>query len=74
MSSENVKKRSLKMYNFGNGLIIGILENISAFNSVGMPGNFNDVTVMNKSVNYASNAARTSNCVSELLRTLNGLL
>lgn len=48
----NVKKRSLKMYNFGNRLVIGILENISAFNTVGMPGNFNDVTAMNESVNY----------------------
>ena len=51
MSSENVKKRSFKMYNYGKKLIIGIIENISALNTVGMTCNFDDVAMMNKSVN-----------------------
>ena len=51
MSSENVKKRSFKMYNFGKELIIGIIEDISALNTVRMTGNFDDVAMVNKSVN-----------------------
>ena len=51
MSSENVKKRSFKMYNYGNELIIGIIEDISALNTVRMTGNFDDVAMVNKSVN-----------------------
>ena len=51
MSSENVKKRSFKMYNYGKKLIIGIIEDISALNTVGMTCNFDDVAMMNKSVN-----------------------
>ena len=51
MSSENVKKRSFKMYNYGKKLIIGIIENISALNTVRMTGNLDDVAMVNKSVN-----------------------
>ena len=51
MSSENVKKRSFKMYNYGKKLIIGIIEDISAFNTVRMTGNFDDVAMVNKPVN-----------------------
>ena len=51
MSSENVKKRSFKMYNYGKRLIIGIIEDISTLNTVGMTGNFDDVTMVNKPVN-----------------------
>ena len=51
MSSENVKKRSFKMYNYGKKLIIGIIEDISALNMVRMTGNFDDVAMVNKSVN-----------------------
>lgn len=51
MSSENVKKRSFKMYNYGKKLIIGIIEDISALNTVRMTGNFDDVAMVDKSVN-----------------------
>ena len=51
MSSENDKKRSFKMYNYGKKLIIGIIEDISALNTVRMTGNFDDVAMVNKSVN-----------------------
>ena len=51
MSSENVKKRSFKMYNYGKKLIIGLIENISALNTVRMTGNLDDVAMVNKSVN-----------------------
>ena len=51
MSSENVEKRSFKMYNYGKRLIIGIIEDISTLNTVGMTGNFDDVAMVNKSVN-----------------------
>ena len=51
MSSENDKKRSFKMYNYGKKLIIGIIENISALNTVRMTGNLDDVAMVNKSVN-----------------------
>ena len=51
MSSENVKKRSFKMYNFGKKLIIGIIKDISTLNTVGMTGNLDDVAMVNKSVN-----------------------
>ena len=51
MSSENVKKRSFKMYNYGKKLIIGLIENISALNTVRMAGNLDDVAMVDKSVN-----------------------
>ena len=51
MSSENDKKRSFKMYNYGKELIIGIIKDISALNTVRMTGNFDDVAMVNKSVN-----------------------
>ncbi len=51
MSSENVKKSSFKMYNYGNELIIGIIEDISTLNTVGMTDNFDDVAMVNKPVN-----------------------
>lgn len=51
MSSENVKKRSFKMYNFGKELIVGIIEDIYALNTVRMACNFDDVAMVNKSVN-----------------------
>ena len=51
MSSENVKKRSFKMYNYGKKLIIGLIENISALNTVRMTGNLDDVAMVNKPVN-----------------------
>ena len=51
MSSENVKKRSFKMYNYRKELIIGIIEDISALNTVRMTGNLDDVAMVNKSVN-----------------------
>ena len=51
MSSENVEKRSFKMYNYGKKLIIGIIEDISALNTVGMTCNFDDVAMVDKSVN-----------------------
>ena len=51
MSSENDKKRSFKMYNYGKKLIIGLIENISALNTVRMTGNLDDVAMVNKSVN-----------------------
>ena len=51
MSSENVKKRSFKMYNYGKKLIIGIIEDISVLNTVRMTGNLDDVAMVNKSVN-----------------------
>ena len=39
------------MYNYGKELIIGIIEDISALNTVRMTGNFDDVAMVNKSVN-----------------------
>lgn len=51
MSSENVKKRSFKMYNYGKKLIIGIIEDISALNTVRMTGNFDDVAMVDKPAN-----------------------
>ena len=39
------------MYNYGNELIIGIIEDISALNTVRMTGNFDDVAMVNKPVN-----------------------
>ena len=51
MSSENVKKRSFKMYNYGKKLIIGLIEDISALNTVRMTCNLDDVAMMNKPVN-----------------------
>ena len=51
MSSENVEKRSFKMYNYGKKLIIGIIEDISTLNTVGMTGKFDDVAMVNKPVN-----------------------
>lgn len=51
MSSENDKNRSFKMYNYGKRLIIGIIEDISALNTVRMTGNLDDVAMVNKSVN-----------------------
>ena len=36
MSSENVEKRSFKIYNYGKKLIIGIIEDISTLNTVGI--------------------------------------
>ena len=51
MSSENDKKRSFKMYNYRKELIIGIIEDISALNTVRMTGNLDDVAMVNKSVN-----------------------
>ena len=51
MSSENDKKRSFKMYNYGKKLIIGIIEDISVLNTVRMTGNLDDVAMVNKSVN-----------------------
>lgn len=51
MSSENVEKRSFKMYNYGKKLIIGIIEDISTLNTVGVTGNFDDVAMVNKPVN-----------------------
>ena len=47
----NVKKRSFKMYNYGKKLIIGIIEDISALNTVRMTGNLDDVAMVNKPVN-----------------------
>ena len=51
MSSENVKKRSFKMYNYGKRLIIGIVEDVSALNTVRMACNFNNVAMVYKPVN-----------------------
>ena len=51
MSSENVEKRSFKMYNYGKKLIIDIIEDISTLNTVEMTGNFDDVAMVNKPVN-----------------------
>ena len=39
------------MYNYGKKLIIGIIEDISTLNTVGMTGNFDDVAMVNKPVN-----------------------
>ena len=62
MSSENDKKRSFKMYNYGKKLIIGIIEDISALNTVRMTGNFDDVAMVDKPVNdCVSNNSVTEN-------------
>lgn len=50
MSSENVKKRSFKMYNFRMRLIIAIIKDISILNAIRMPRNFNNITMMNNFV------------------------
>ena len=39
------------MYKYGKNLIIGLIEDISALNTVRMTGNFDDVAMVNKSVN-----------------------
>ena len=39
------------MYNYGKELTIGIIEDISALNTVRMACNFNNVAMVNKSVN-----------------------
>ena len=39
------------MYNYGKKLIIGLIENISALNTVRMTGNLDDVAMVNKPVN-----------------------
>ena len=39
------------MYNYGKELIIGIIEDISALNTVRMTDNFDDVAMVNKPVN-----------------------
>ena len=39
------------MYNYGKKLIIGIIEDISALNTVRMTGNLDDVAMVNKPVN-----------------------
>lgn len=39
------------MYNFGKELIIGIIEDISALNTVRMTRNFDYVAMVDKSVN-----------------------
>lgn len=51
MSSENVKKRSFEMYNYGKELIIGIIEDISVLNTVRMTGNLDDVAMVDRPVN-----------------------
>ena len=52
MSSENDKKRSFKMYKYGKKLIIGITEKISAFNTVRVTGNLDDVAMINKACHF----------------------
>lgn len=39
------------MYNYGKKLIIGIIEDISALNTVRMTSNFDDVAMVDKPVN-----------------------
>ena len=39
------------MYKYGKKLIIGLIEDISALNTVRMTCNFDDVTMVNKPVN-----------------------
>ena len=61
------------MYNYRKKLIIGIIENISALNTVRMTGNLDDVAMVDKPVNdCVGNNSDTENIGSFWKRLIGG--